>query len=223
MAVAVTRRALPLPSAIAVAVIDGQPLFRDALARLVRQDVGLALVGEAGAAPDALALLRGERPRVALVDLELPGLHGARLLSLARAERLETSIVLVGARFEPQYAYELIALGACGCVTRSAGAEELHRAIRTASAGSSYLASDVQDALSREIRLRARDERPLLSPREFEILRRIAAGEPSAAIARSMYLSLSTVKTHLAHAYDKLGVNDRASAVYVAMRRGLLH
>jgi two-component system nitrate/nitrite response regulator NarL len=210
------------PSAIAVAVIDGQPLFRDALARLVRQDVGLALIGEVGTGSEGLALLRDERPRVALVDLELPGLDGAHLLSLVRTERLATSIVLVGARFDPQRAYELIELGARGCVTRRAGTEELCRAIRMAAVGSSYLTCDVQDALSSEIRLRARDERPVLTARELEILQRIADGQRTAAIATAMYLSLSTVKTHLAHLYDKLGVNDRAAAVRAAMRRGLL-
>jgi two-component system nitrate/nitrite response regulator NarL len=222
MAVASTSTPAGPPSAIRVGVIDGQPLFRDALARLVRQSVALALVGEAGTAADGLVLLRRERPHVALADLDLPALDGERLLSLARVERLSTSIVLVGASFDPEGAYELIALGAAGCVMRSASADELRHAIMTVASGSSYLATDVQHVVNREIRLRARNGRPVLTPRELEILHRIAEGERAPAIAGAMHLSLSTVKTHLAHLYEKFGVGDRAAAVAMAMRRGLL-
>ncbi len=209
-------------SAIRVAVIDGQPLFRDAAARLVRQNVALALVGEAGASADGLALLRDERPEVALVDADLDGLSGDRLLRLVRAERLPTRIVLVGPRFTPERAYRLLALGAAGFLTRSASEGELRRAIAVVAAGSAYLGTDVQDALSYEIRLRADGHRPILSPRELEILHGVAAGESAPDIAAAMGVSLSTVKTHLTHLYEKLGVGDRAAAVAAAMRRGLL-
>src|SRR5919197_283518 len=97
--------------------------------------------------------------RVALVDLELPTLDGERVLSLADVERLDTLFVVVAGRFEPGRAYELIAQGAHGCVTRSADGDELARAIRTVAAGASYLAADVQDAVSSEIRFRAKDDR----------------------------------------------------------------
>ena len=222
MAVAAIPTPQPRPSAVTVAVIDGLPLFRDALVRLVRKDVTLALAGEAATAPEALALLRECRPRVALVDLELPTLDGERVLSLADVERLDTRFVVVAGRFEPGRAYELIAQGAHGCVTRSADGDELARAIRTVAAGASYLAADVQDAVSSEIRFRAKDDRPLLSPRELEILRRIADGQGPRAIADVMYLGLSTVKTHVKNLYDKLGVSDRAAAVKVGYQRGLL-
>jgi two-component system nitrate/nitrite response regulator NarL len=202
-------------------VIDGQPLFRDAAARLVRQNVALALVGEAGASAEGLAVLRDERPDVALVDVDLDGLPGDRLLKLARTERLPTRIVLVGPRFASERAYGLLALGAAGFLTRSAGEGELRRAIAVVAAGSAYLA-DVQDALSYEIRLRADGHRPILSARELEILHRVAEGDSSRAIAAAMSVSPSTVKTHLTHLYEKLGAGDRASAVAAAMRRGLL-
>ena len=222
MAVAAIPRPQPRQSAITVAVIDGLPLFRDALVRLVRHDVALALAGEAATAPEALALLREHRPRIALVDLELLTLDSERMLSLARVERLDTRFVVVAGRFEPGRAYELIARGASGCVTRSADGDELARAIHTVAAGASYLAADAQDAISREIRLRTDDGWPVLSPRELEILRRIADGQGPRAIAGAMYLGLSTVKTHVRNLYGKLGVSDRAAAVKVAYQRGLL-
>jgi two-component system nitrate/nitrite response regulator NarL len=167
-------------------------------------------------------VLRDERPDVALVDVDLDGLPGDRLLELVRAERLPTRIVLVGPRFASERAYGLLAAGAAGFLTRSAGEGELRRAIAVVADGSAYLGTDVQDALSYEIRLRADGHRPVLSARELEILHRVADGDSSRAIAAAMSVSLSTVKTHLTHLYEKLGAGDRASAVAAAMRRGLL-
>jgi two-component system nitrate/nitrite response regulator NarL len=205
-----------------VGVIDAQPLFRDALCRVVRQRPQLQLVAEAGDARQALALMRDVRPDVALVDQGLPALGGEQLLRLSVAERLGTRCILVAAHVDPMTAYDLLALGAAGCLLRSATADELGRAIVAVAAGRTFLTGEVQHAVVDEIRLRAHDCRPLLSPREHEVLCRTAAGQNTPAIGKAMHLSTSTVKTHLAHLYDKLEVSDRAAAVAAAMRRGII-
>jgi two-component system nitrate/nitrite response regulator NarL len=209
----------PLPR---VAVIEGQPLFRDALCRVIRQQPQLQLAGEGGDAREALALLRDVRPDVALVDPALPSLSGARLLTLTSSEGLTTRILFVAARLSRSTAYELLVLGAGGCVLSDTTADELGCAIAEVAAGRTFLCPAVQDALVGEIRVREREPGPLLSPREHEVLRRVAGGESTPAIAAAMHLSMSTVKTHLRHAYDKLEVSDRAAAVAAAMRRGLI-
>ena len=209
----------PLPR---VAVIEGQPLFRDALCRVVRQRPQLQLAGEGGDAREALALLRDARPDVALVDPALPSLSGARLLTLTSSEGLTTRILFVAARLSRSTAYELLVLGAGGCVLSDTTADELGCAIAEVAAGRTFLCPAVQDALVGEIRVREREPGPLLSPREHEVLRRVAGGQSTPAIAAAMHLSMSTVKTHLRHAYDKLEVSDRAAAVAAAMRRGLI-
>jgi two-component system nitrate/nitrite response regulator NarL len=209
----------PLPR---VAVIEGQPLFRDALCRVIRQQPQLQLAGEGGDAREALALLRDVRPDVALVDPALPSLSGARLLTLTSSEGLPTRILYVAARLSRSTAYELLVLGAGGCVLSDTTADELGCAIAEVAAGRTFLCPAVQDALVGEIRVREREPGPLLSPREHEVLRRVAGGESTPAIAAAMHLSMSTVKTHLRHAYDKLEVSDRAAAVAAAMRRGLI-
>jgi two-component system, NarL family, nitrate/nitrite response regulator NarL len=89
-------------------------------------------------------------------------------------------------------------------------------------AGRTFLSVEVQHAVVGEIRVREHDPRPLLSPREHEVLRRVADGQSTPAIGAAIHLSVSTVKTHLAHLYDKLEVSDRAAAVAEAMRRGLI-
>ena len=205
-----------------VGVIDGQPLFRDAVCRVIRQRPQLQLAAEAGDARQALALIRDVRPDVALVDPGLEALDGERLLKLSAAERLGTRFILVAGQMDSMRAYELLALGAAGCLLRNATADELGRAIVAVAAGRTFLTGDVQHAVVDEIRVRAHDRRPVLSPREHEVLRRIAAGHSTPAISEGMHLSVSTVKTHLAHLYDKLDVSDRAAAVAAAMRRGLI-
>jgi two-component system nitrate/nitrite response regulator NarL len=135
---------------------------------------------------------------------------------------LPTQFIFVAAQLSRSTAYELLALGAAGCVLSNTTADELGRAIVQVAAGRTFLCPAVQDALVGEIRVREREPGPLLSPREHEILRSVADGQSTPAIAQAMHLSISTVKTHLNHAYDKLEVSDRAAAVATAMRRGLI-
>jgi two-component system nitrate/nitrite response regulator NarL len=212
-----TRVALPR-----VAVIDAQPLFRDALCRVVRQRPQLQLAGEGGDARQALALLRDARPDVALIDPALPTLSGDRLLTLSSSEGLTTRFLFVAAHLGRTTAYELLVLGAAGCVLRDTTADELGRAIAEVADGRTFLCRAVQEALVGEIRVREREPGPLLSPREHEVLRRVAVGQTTPAIGAAMHLSTSTVKTHLTHIYDKLEVSDRAAAVATAIRRGLI-
>ena len=151
-----------------------------------------------------------------------PSLSGARLLTLTASEGLTTRMLFVAPRFSRGTAYELLVLGAGGCVLSDTTADELGGAIAEVAAGRTFLCPAVQDALVGEIRVREREPGPLLSPREHEVLRRVAGGQSTPAIAAAMHLSMSTVKTHLRHAYDKLEVSDRAAAVAAAMRRGLI-
>jgi two-component system nitrate/nitrite response regulator NarL len=205
-----------------VAVIEAQPLFRDALCRVIRQRPQLQLAGAGGDAREGLELLRTARPDVALVDPALPSLSGDRLLTLTSSEGLTTRFLFVAARISRRTAYELVVLGASGCVLSNTTADELGRAIAEVAEGRTFLCPAVQDALVGEIRGREREPGSLLSPREHEVLRRVAAGQSTPAIAGDMYLSTSTVKTHLRHVYGKLEVSDRAAAVATAMRRGLI-
>jgi two-component system nitrate/nitrite response regulator NarL len=207
---------------IRVAIADGQPLYRDALARTVRQCSAFQLVAEDADGRAALDRIRRERPQVAILDVRLPGLEGRRVLRAVSRDALPTAILLIGALERPEDAYAAVADGASGCLSKAARPEDICEAIRVAARGGTVLEPHTLGVVVREIRLRERGGRPLLSPRELEILRRIAAGERTPAIARALHLSESTVKTHVAHSFEKLGVADRAAAVAEGMRRGLL-
>jgi two-component system nitrate/nitrite response regulator NarL len=130
--------------------------------------------------------------------------------------------VVLSASLGADATFGAIGAGAAGYLSKSVTSEELRRAIRAAAAGDSRLDAPVQTVITREIRLRHRDDRPLLSQRELDVLRLIADGLSGPEIGRRLYLSKSTVKSHTAHLFEKLHVGDRAAAVAVAMRRGLL-
>jgi two-component system nitrate/nitrite response regulator NarL len=210
------------PAVIRVIAADAQPLSRSALCSAISECAGFELVGQTADGRDALGLLRELRPEVAVLEPALPGLDGHRILRLARVEALPTRIVFVGVTLDPLAAYEMIEYGAAGCLTRAADAEQVCEAISTVAAGDVFLSREIQRAIAREIRLRAGGQRTFLSRREHEVLRRIAAGQTAPVIALETNIAVGTVKTHLSNLYEKLGVSDRAAAVAVGMRRGLL-
>jgi two-component system nitrate/nitrite response regulator NarL len=205
-----------------VLVADPLPLFRDALARVVRQARSLRVVAEAGDGVAALGALRRLRPTLALISAQDGAIDALALLRRIDEERLQTRCVVVLAPREHELAYRALAAGAAGCVTRSAEPAELLEALARARAGGIHLARDLQGPVVEEIRFREHARGALLSEREGQVLRAVAAGHTAAVIARDLHLGVTTVKTHMGNAYEKLGVSDRAAAVAVAMRRGLL-
>ena len=207
---------------VSVLVADAQPLYRDAVARAVRQDVALRLLAEAEDGRAALEQIRRLQPDVAVIELELPELAGRRVIDAVVRDGLPTRVVVLSALLGAEATFGAIGAGAAGYLSKSVTSEELCRAIRAAAEGDSRLDAAVQTVVAREIRLRHRDARPLISRRERDVLCLIAEGLSGPEIGRRLHLATSTVKTHTAHLFEKLHVNDRAAAVAAAMRRGLL-
>jgi two-component system, NarL family, nitrate/nitrite response regulator NarL len=201
---------------------DAQPLFRDAVARTIRQRATFELVGEVADGRAALAAIVALRPDVAVLDLPLPRLDGDRVLRAVTRDGLPTRILLLCADPSPDRAYRALEDGAAGVLSKDASAEQLVDAIRAAARGETVLSSDVVDSVAHEIRQRAGGMRIRLTGRERGVLRLIADGRSLPDIARELHLARGTVKTHVAHIYDKLDVSERAAAVAEAMRRGLL-
>jgi two-component system, NarL family, nitrate/nitrite response regulator NarL len=199
---------------VRVLMADSQPLFRDSLARAVGQRRSLEVVAELGDAEALQAALVRARPDVAVIDDAL--LDGVRL------DAAGTRVVLLGGEPEPARAFAAIERGAAGYVSRECSAEALCDAILRAAAGETVLDPVVQNGVAGEVRLRSPSSRPPLSPREREILQLIAKGLSAPQIGRRLQIGTGTVKTHMLHLYDKLGVSERAAAVVEAMRQGLL-
>jgi two-component system nitrate/nitrite response regulator NarL len=208
---------------VTVLVADDHPLFREGIARAVRERPDLELVAEAGDGRSALASIRELSPAVAVVDVRLPELDGVKIAGAVTRDGLPTRVFVLSAFTEPQLVYEAMAAGAAGYFSKDADREAVLDAVAAVARGESRVEPRLQSALFGELRERARDDRrPLLTPREHEILRLMAEGLSAPAIGRRLYLATATVKSHQAHIYAKLEVSDRAAAVAEAMRRGLL-
>jgi two-component system, NarL family, nitrate/nitrite response regulator NarL len=207
---------------VRVLVADDHPLYREGVVRALSASGQVELVGEAGDGREALAQIQEHRPDVALLDYKLPGLDGVAVTNAVVRDGLPTRVLLVSAFTDSGVVYQALETGAAGFVSKEARREQIVDAVLACARGENVVPPDIAAGLVSEIRLRKQDDRPALTPREHEILRLIAAGKSLPEIAKELYLGLTTVKTHVQHLYEKLGVSDRAAAVASAMRRGLI-
>jgi two-component system nitrate/nitrite response regulator NarL len=209
-------------SRVRVVVVDDHPLYRDALSRAVGLRPELDLVAEIESGADALREIEREAPDVAVLDVKLPDIDGIAVLEALVRAGSPTRVMLVSGYAESDLAYKAIASGACAFFAKTADAQEICEAILAVARGETVLPSDVAGDIAHEIRLRAVSERPAVTERELEILRLTARGESAKEVGVHLGVSPGTVKAHLRHVYEKLGVSDRAAAVAEAMTRGIL-
>ena len=205
---------------IRLLIADDHPVVRDGLSGMFAAEPELEVVGEASDGAEAIRLAEVLRPDVILMDLQMPGVDG--LAAIAElAKRGVTARVLVLTTYDTDgYVVPAIEAGATGYLLKDAPRDELLRAVRAAADGQSVLAPSVASALMNRVRTPPAPE--LLSPRELEVLRLVAAGNTNREAAAHLFISEATVKTHLLNIYAKLEVPDRASAVAVSFKRGLL-
>jgi two-component system nitrate/nitrite response regulator NarL len=207
---------------VRVLVADDHPLYREALADTVKQRPELELLGTVAGGREALAAIQETPPEVAVLDMKMPGLDGMEVVDAVTRDELPTRVLLLSAFLDSALAYRALGAGAAGYLSKDSTGERICDAIVAVARGDTVLDPDVQAGLAREIRMRAEDARPALTSREREILRLTADGYSAPQIADQLYLSPTTVRTHLQHLYEKLGVSDRAAAVAEAMRQRLL-
>jgi two-component system nitrate/nitrite response regulator NarL len=205
-----------------VFVADDHPLYREGVVRAIKERPDLELVGEAAEGRETLELLKQLRPDVAVLDVKMPGLDGTDVLSAISRDGLATRVVFLSAYLDSAVVYGAVQAGAAAYLSKESSRHTICEAIAAVARGATVLSPEIQAGIADEIRLRATDDRPVLTPREREILVLTAEGRSAPDIAKQLYLSSATVKTHLQHLYEKLGVSDRAAAVAEAMRRGLL-
>lgn len=207
---------------ITVVVADDHPLYRDGVVRALSASGQIDVVAEAGDGRAALAAIRDHLPEVALVDYRLPELDGVAIVHAVNRDGLATRVLLVSAFTDSGVVYKAVETGAAGFLPKEARREQIVDAVLACARGETVLPPEVATGLASEMRLRKRHDAPALTDREQEILRLIADGKSLPTIATELFLGVTTVKTHVQHLYEKLGVSDRAAAVASAMRRGLL-
>ena len=206
--------------AIRLLVVDGHPLIRWGLARIAGDEDDMTCVGEAATAAQALALAAASAPDVVTVDVTLPDRNGLALARDLRDRHPNLGIVVLTSQDEDDVLFRALDTGASAFVPKTAPVPEILGAIRHASvASSSFTAAGLAAALRRRSESAGR---AALSPREREVLALLQDGLPVPAIARSLYVSLSTAKTYVARVYEKLGAGNRAQALMAAVRLGLI-
>jgi two-component system nitrate/nitrite response regulator NarL len=209
---------------LTVFIADDHPVYREGLTQNWKSVPQINVVGSAGDGKSALAAIRELKPDVAVMDLKLPELEGMEILETLFAEGAPTSILVLTAYMDSKTVFRAFTHGARGFLEKAASFDEITEAVLRIGAGGTVIAPFAQDVLARELRTRQdTPDKPTLTAREVDILRLAADGHSGQKIAKELHISLTTVKTHLQHIYDKLDVCDRASAVAQAIRRGILH
>ena len=156
------------------------------------------------------------------MDLELPDIRGIALLEALGAVAPDARVVILTANRDGASVYAALAAGAIGYICKHEDEDTICAAISAAARGDSVISASLQRAVAVEIRLHATAAAIQLTPRERDVIALVAQGCSTPEIGRRLYVSPTTVKTHLSSIYDKLGVSDRAAAVAQALKRGLL-
>jgi DNA-binding NarL/FixJ family response regulator len=206
-------------SPIRVLVVDDHPIVRDGIRGVFSGDDEFEVVGEAGDGADAVRQTRQLDPDVVLMDLRMPTMGGVEAIRQLRDLGHPARVLVLTTYDTDRDVLPAVEAGATGYLLKDAPRDELVRAVRAAHAGQAVLSPTIAGTLMG----RVGDHSPsALSPRELEVLRLVAGGATNRTVARQLFVSEATVKTHLLHLYDKLGVRDRAAAVAAAYQRGLL-
>jgi two-component system, NarL family, nitrate/nitrite response regulator NarL len=207
---------------VRVVVADDHPLYREGVVRALAASGRVEVVAQAEDGRGALEQIREHAPDVALIDYKLPNLDGVSVVHAVTRDGLQTRVLLLSAFTDSGLVYEALQTGASGYLPKEAKRDEIVDAVLACSRGETVLPAELTAGLVSEIRVRRASDTPVLTDREREILGMIAAGKSLPEIAKELYLGVTTVKTHVQHLYEKLGVSDRAAAVAEAMRRRLI-
>lgn len=211
-----------------VLVVDDQTVVRDGLVLLLGLLPGLEVVGSARDGEEAVRLVAEHSPDVVLMDLRMPRVDGVEATRRIKADHPSVQIVVLTTYSDDESVFAALQAGARGYLTKDADADEIARAVEAVRGGDAQLDPSVQrrlvDALAtgaRPSRRRRGDLPDGLTQREAEVLTLIAGGRSNAEIARELFISEATVKTHINNLFAKAGLRDRAQAVTYAYRKGL--
>jgi len=214
---------------IRVIIAEDHAVVREGTRQLLEQEPDIEIVGEAANGAEAVALVEGTSPDVAIVDISMPVMSGIEATERIKAVKPSTAVLILTAYDDDQYVFALLAAGAAGYLLKDVPSAEVVRAVRSVHGGEPVL----HPAIARKVLARfasegqreepSRDDRALLTEREREILRLAACGMSNARIADDLSVSARTVQAHLTHIFDKLAVGSRTEAVIAGLRRGVLH
>jgi DNA-binding NarL/FixJ family response regulator len=205
-----------------VLIVDDHPVTRDGLRTALGMADDIEVAGEASSGEEAIKVAAEVRPDVVFMDVRMPGMNGIQATRLIRENHPDTKVVLFTIDESRASVAEAIQAGVSGYLLKDASVGELINAARQAMQGKAVIHPSLTQAFIEEVQLVDRPPEAPLSPREVEILQKIAYGSTTKEVADQLGISFHTVKTHLERIFEKLGANDRAQAVAIAIRQGLV-
>jgi DNA-binding NarL/FixJ family response regulator len=205
-----------LSKPIRVIIVDDHPLLREGMAAVIQGEPDMVLVGEAGNGREAIECFRAHRPDVTLMDLQMPEMDGVAATAAIRAEWSDARIVVLTTYRGDALALRALKAGASAYLLKSMIRTDLLEAIRSVHTGHRYIPREIAAELAAHVTDDA------LSPRELEVLKRVATGNSNRLIAAQLDVSEDTVKAHMKNIMSKLSANDRTHAVTIALKRGII-
>ncbi len=205
-----------LPNIIRILTVDDHPLLLEGIATLVNAEADMKLVAEASSGQEAIQMFRLHRPDVTLMDLRMPDMNGSEAIAEIRSEFPDARFIVLTTYSGDAQVFRALKAGARAYLLKGDVHLELLEMIRSVHAGQKRIPPQVAAELAEH----AGDD--FLSPREVEVLRLIASGNSNKLIADQLSISEATAKTHVANILSKLGANDRAHAVTIALKRGMI-
>lgn len=205
-----------------IMLVDDHPVVREGYRRLLERQSGFQVCAEAGDAREAYAAYKDHRPDIAIMDIAMPGASGLEAISHIRQWDRDARVLVFTMHAGPAFALKAFEAGASGYVTKGSDPKDLLGAVRTVAVGGRFLSEDIARAIADDRVAGSRHLVEHLSPRETEILRLIASGRTSEAIADLLHLSQKTIRNHHYAIKSKIGANNDAHLVWLAIGAGLV-
>lgn len=201
---------------IRLMIVDDHPLLRAGIVAVIQSEPDMALVAEGSNGREAVSLFRTHRPDVTLMDQQMPDMDGISATAAIRTEWSDARVIILTTYRGDALALRALKAGASGYMLKSMIRTDLLEAIRAVNSGRRHIPREIATELAQHVT----DEQ--LSPRELEVLNKVAAGNSNRRIAAQLMVSEDTVKAHMKSIMSKLGANDRTHAVTIALRRGII-
>jgi two-component system invasion response regulator UvrY len=208
---------------IRVLIADDHPVVRRGLRRILEDEAGMEVTGEAENAQETLDLASDKECDVLVLDIEMPGRSGLDVLKELKKRQPKLPVLVLSIHPEEQFAVRVLRAGAVGYLTKESAPEELIKAIRAVQGGGKYISASVAEELANELeRPAGKAPHETLSDREFEVLQMIASGKSVSQIAKELSFSVKTISTYRARILAKMGMKTNAELTHYAIENKLV-